>query len=207
MIQQRRCSLPLRTKPRGGLLAQWQQPCLGRQRVATDWSISPIVTAQWGVSRLLRTGLSHLVQNGRYKAAIARTVHENHVVSTRNRFERSPYLANACQAQITGFERFISPGIGPPMWTYVLPPGGSSFLGPGLGLRPNSGGLSLCSQKMDRKAGAQAVADAPVHLPASTERSGCTSAEPYPLGRYSRCYDTDGPSQPSFASNSRSSRR
>ena len=47
----------------------------------------------------------------------------------------------------------------------------------------NSRGLSLYSQKMNRKEGAYDLTHAPVHLPASTKRSGCSSAEPYPLDR------------------------
>jgi hypothetical protein len=67
--------------------------------------------------------------------------------------------------------------------TYVSPVPRDMTLMLELEQSSTSRGLSLYSQKMNGKEGAYGVTHAPVHLPASTKRSGCSSAEPYPLDR------------------------
>ena len=86
--------------------------------------------------------------------------------------------------------------------TYVPPVPRDMTLMLALVQSPNSRGLSLYSQKMNGKEGAYGLTYAPVHLPASTKRSGCSSAEPYPLDRYFRFYGSGRTSQAFLPPNS-----
>ena len=70
------------------------------------------------------------------------------------------------------------------------------------GLRPGNGGLSLCGQWMDRKAGASGKRTPPAIHWHPVERSGCSSAEPYPLDGQNPLFQAIGFVQAFVLSNS-----